>query len=215
LLLDILVDKLRLRLGLVLIPNDSLRDSWLKILVLSIEENLRIALVILNSLVNNFSVLSLIRSVSLGLILYIAWIVLVITIVLLRNISFLNSKEIDRSLISLFSDHDLLFMLSLSIIRLIVPLNIYSLLRNVILSRLTILIDKSLDIPSQLFVNAVFPHSLNQLLFLSMIKLSIWFVNFSQIWSSKQREHRLAQSKPIVGLILSKRLFSLSFDFLI
>ncbi len=166
---------------MVLIPNDSLRDSWFRILLLSCEENLRIDLVILNSLINNFSVLSLIRSVSLGLILYITWIVLVITIVLLRNISFLNSKEIDWSLNSLFSDHDLLFRLSIRNVGLIVPLNIYSLLRNVILSGWTILIDKSLDIPSQLFVNAVFPHSLDQLLFLSMIKLSIWFVNFSQI----------------------------------
>ena len=95
------------------------------------------------------------------------------------------------------------------------PVNINSLLRNIVLSGLTILIDESLDVPGQLSILAVLSHGLNQLLLLGMIEVSIGLINITQTGGCKQREQSLPKSKPVVTLEVSDWLFSFSFDFLV
>jgi hypothetical protein len=95
----------------------------------------------------------------------------------------------------------------------IIPIGINSLLDQIILSRLTILIDKSFNIPSQLLVFAIDSHGLDKLLFFGMIKVSIRLINLGQSRICIQRQHSLSQSKVIITFEISNWLFSFSFDF--
>lgn len=134
-------------------------------------------------LINNSLIFLLKWSVNLSTFLNITWIILIVAVVLLLNLSFINCKEINRSLILFLINYWILF--NLICLFLIVPININSLLRNVIFSGLTIFINESLNIPSQFLITTILSHTLNQLLFFSMVKISIGSVNISQVWGSK------------------------------
>ena len=64
--------------------------------------------------------------------------------------------------------------------RLLIPIGLNSLLSNIILSRLTILINQTFNIPGQLLILAISSHTLDQFLLLGMIEVSIGFIDLGQ-----------------------------------
>jgi hypothetical protein len=186
-----------LNLTIILVSDHSIRYSWdfrFNFLVISINLLIRFINKLSPSiwtLVNNSRILNLIlRSIYLLCSLYIAWIAIIIANILLRINLLSKSKEIALNLrlllLNMLNRLGLLYLLNLLYLLYLwllvlfnIPLNINTLLDYIVLSRLAILINKSLNIPSQFLIFRIFSHILNQFLFFSLIEISIRFIYLS------------------------------------
>lgn len=95
---------------------------------------------------------------------------------------------------------------------LLIPVRVDSLLNHIVPSGGTILVDESLNIPGELFVLAVLPHGLDQLLFLGVVELPGRPVHLLETRLGIKREHSLPQSEPVVALEVPCWLLAFSLD---
>lgn len=95
---------------------------------------------------------------------------------------------------------------------LLIPVRVDSLLNHIVPPGGTILVDESLNIPGELFVLAVLPQSLDQLLFLGVVELSCWPIHLRETRLGIKREHCLAQGEPVVALEVPSWLLAFSLD---